>query len=210
MEADFWHKRWEAGQIGFHQGKPNAHLVDHIKTLNLPEGTRVFLPLCGKTHDIAWLLAEGYHVIGAELSALAIDQLFSELGVTPDSTDLGPLKRLSADSIDIYVGDIFDLTLETIGPVDVTYDRAALVALPAGMRAKYAAHLTAITATAPQLVITFQYDQSLIDGPPFSIAADDLRALYDKTYKLTCLAHDDAKGGLKGHPATEEIWHLRR
>ncbi|WP_281857883.1 thiopurine S-methyltransferase [Litoreibacter halocynthiae] len=209
MNPDFWHKRWEAGQIGFHQGKPNAFLVDHLNALNLPDGARIFLPLCGKTHDIAWLLSKGFHVIGAELSQLAIAQLFEDLGVTPEVTKLGPLTRMSADSIDIYVGDIFDLTKGTLGPVKATYDRAALIALPTDMRARYAAHLTAITAEAPQMVITLQYDQGMISGPPFSVIADELRKLYSANYALTRLARDTG-ASVKGHPATEEIWHLHR
>ena len=209
MDPDFWHNRWEAGQTGFHQGKPNAFLVDHLNALNLPDGARMFLPLCGKTHDIAWLLSKGFHVIGAELSQLAIDQLFEDLGVTPEVTELGPLTRMSADRIDIYVGDIFELTKDTLGPVDATYDRAALIALPADMRARYAAHLTAITAKAPQLVITLQYDQGVISGPPFSVIEDELRKLYSAAYALTRLACDN-EAGVKDHPATEEIWHLHR
>ena len=209
MDPDFWHNRWEAGQTGFHQGKPNAFLVDHLNALNLPDGARIFLPLCGKTHDIAWLLSKGFHVIGAELSQLAIDQLFEDLGVTPEVTELGPLTRMSADRIDIYVGDIFELTKDTLGPVDATYDRAALIALPADMRARYAAHLTAITAKAPQLVITLQYDQGVISGPPFSVIEDELRKLYSAAYALTRLACDN-EAGVKDHPATEEIWHLHR
>ena len=209
MDPDFWHNRWETGQTGFHQGKPNAFLVDHLNALNLPDGPRIFLPLCGKTHDIAWLLSKGFHVIGAELSQLAIDQLFEDLGVTPEVTELGPLTRMSADRIDIYVGDIFELTKDTLGPVDATYDRAALIALPADMRARYAAHLTAITAKAPQLVITLQYDQGVISGPPFSVIEDELRKLYSAAYALTRLACDN-EAGVKDHPATEEIWHLHR
>ncbi|SFR65160.1 thiopurine S-methyltransferase [Litoreibacter janthinus] len=208
MEPDFWHKRWESGQIGFHQSKPNAFLVDHIQTLNLPKGARIFLPLCGKTHDIAWLLAEGYQVVGAELSAIAIDQLFDALGVTPDTTKLGPLTRQSADSIDIFVGDIFELDQSTLGPVDAIYDRAALVALPADMRIGYANHLAAITNAATQLLVTFEYDQSFISGPPFAIWEDELRRLYDAHFALECLARGEVSGGMKGHPATEAIWHL--
>lgn len=207
MDPDFWHDRWQENRTGFHQDKPHRLLVDHFETLNLPKGGRVCLPLCGKTRDIAWLLAQGCHVIGAELSRLAIDQLFEDLGVTPEVTELGPLTRMSADGIDIYVGDIFDLTQDTLGPVDATYDRAALIALPADMRVQYAAHLTAITAKAPQLVITLQYDQGVINGPPFSVIEDELRSLYSASYTLTRLARD-TEAGVKGHPATEEIWHL--
>ena len=209
MEADFWHDRWEANKIAFHEGKPNAFLIAHFETLALPKGARVFVPLCGKTSDIAWLLAQGYHVIGAELSALAIDQLFEDLGVTPVTTQNGPLKHVSADSIDIYVGNIFDLTQDILGPIDATYDRAALVAFPAKMRTRYAAHLATITHKAPQMVITFQYDQSLMDGPPFSVTEDEIRSLYGAIYTPERLAHEEAEGGLKGHHATEEVWHLK-
>ena len=208
MEADFWHKRWEAGQIGFHQSKPNSFLVSHFKTLNLPRGARIFLPLCGKTHDIGWLLSQGYHVIGVELSALAVDQLFDDLGVTTEATDLGHLKLLSSESIDIYVCDIIDLTQDTIGTVDAIYDRAALVALPLRMRADYAAHLAELTNAAPQLLVTFEYDQSLISGPPFAIWEDEIRCLYDACYTASCLTRGTVQGGMKGHPATEAIWHL--
>jgi hypothetical protein len=48
-------------------------LVPHFKALSLPEGGRVFLPLCGKTLDIHWLLTGGYRVSGAELRKIAIE-----------------------------------------------------------------------------------------------------------------------------------------
>lgn len=32
---------------------------------------RIFLPLCGKTLDIGWLLERGYRVVGAELRLLS-------------------------------------------------------------------------------------------------------------------------------------------
>jgi thiopurine S-methyltransferase len=209
MEADFWHSRWEAGQTAFHEGVANTLLVKYIQTLNLPKGARIFLPLCGKTHDIAWLLAQGFHVLGAELSAIAIDQLFDALDITPTHRQLGSITHLSADHIDIFVGDIFDLTAPMLEPVAAVYDRAALVALPTQMRDKYAAHLAEITATAPQLLLTFQYDQSALNGPPFSIPEDMVRALYDKQYNLAKLTRETVNGGMKGHPATEEVWHLQ-
>jgi hypothetical protein len=127
MEHSFWHERWESGRIGFHQGKPNKLLLAHFDALGLADRSRVFLPLCGKTRDIAWLLSQGYRVAGAELSELAIRQLFEELGVEPVISNLGQFKRYSATDIEIFVGDIFSLTAELLGPVDAVFDRAALV-----------------------------------------------------------------------------------
>ena len=165
MEPAFWHERWSSNQIGFHQKDINAMLMGQLKVLDLSPGSRIFVPLCGKSHDIAWLLSQGYSVVGAELSKLAIDQLFEELNLIPEISATGALLPYRAPDIDIFVGDIFDLDADTIGPVDATYDRAALVALPQDMRERYAQHMSRLTHSAPQLLICFEYDQNVMQGP---------------------------------------------
>jgi thiopurine S-methyltransferase len=208
MEHSFWHERWESGRIGFHQGKPNKLLLAHFHALGLADRSRVFLPLCGKTRDIAWLLSQGYRVAGAELSELAIRQLFEELGVEPVISNLGQLKRYSATDIEIFVGDIFSLTAELLGPVDAVFDRAALVALPEEMRAAYADHLVYLAETAPQLLVCFEYDQRLQSGPPFSISRDEVRQRYSGVYEIRELARENLADGMKGIPAWESVWLL--
>ena len=209
MESAFWHEKWERNDIPFHASDANPLLVKHFSALALPEGSRVFVPLCGKTLDIRWLLSNGFRVAGAELSPLAIDQLFAELGAEPAIADVRGATHYSADGIDIFVGDIFELTRETLGPIDAVYDRAALVALPENMRARYTAHLTEITSTAPQLVICYEYDQTALDGPPFSISNDEVRKHYGQSYTLTVLSSSSVAGGLKGKcAATENVWLL--
>jgi len=210
MDAAFWHQRWQENVIGFHQSEVNALLAGHFDALSLTEGSRVFLPLCGKTRDIAWLLAQGFRIAGCELSALAVDQLFDDLGVAPERTDLGAVTRYSAPDIDIFVGDVFELTGTALGPVDAVYDRAALVALPEDMRGTYAGHLTAITDRAPQFLICFEYDQTQMEGPPFSVPGDEVHRYYDGRYDVTQVAIKDVTGGLKGRCAATEIaWRLK-
>ncbi len=210
MEADFWHDKWKANQIGFHKAEANPLLLEHLPALGLAKGSRVFVPLCGKTLDIPWLLAQGMRVAGAELSALAVEQLFDGMGVTPEVTEVGTLRRYSADGIDIYAGDIFDLTKAKLGPIDATYDRAALVALPDEMRARYAAHLADITRRAQQLVICFEYDQSKMNGPPFSVSPTEVERVHGAQYGLTTLHSGPMAGGLKGVVEAEEtVWLLR-
>ena len=209
MDAEFWHDKWEKLEIAFHQDAAHDMLAAHFDKLGLAKGSRVFVPLCGKTLDIAWLLSQGYRVAGAELSEIAISQLFEEMDVTPTISDAGALKRYSADGVDIFVGDIFKLTAELLGTVDAIYDRAALVALPEEMRVKYAAHLRDITGTAPQLMISFDYDQSVMDGPPFSVPEAEIRRHYDQAYKIELVESTDVPGGLKGQAeAIENCWLL--
>jgi thiopurine S-methyltransferase len=145
MEASFWHNRWQTNQTGWHERAVNPLLITHFPSLNVPLGGRVFVPLCGKSLDLGWLLSRGYAVAGAELSDLAVTQLFAELGIEPIISAVGKLRLFQGEKIDIFVGDLFDLSREILGPVDATYDRAALVALPEPTRARYTEHLKAIT-----------------------------------------------------------------
>lgn len=209
MKVDFWLQKWANNETAFHHHKANPLLVEHFKALHVESGSRVFLPLCGKTLDIAWLLEQGYRVAGAELSKKAIEQLFDELGKTPAITPLGDLKHYGADNLDIFVGDIFHLSPERLGPVDAVYDRAALVALPEGMRARYTAHLMAITDKAPQLLLTFVYDQNAMEGPPFSIPGEEVHQHYGNSYDVALLASQEVPGGLKGLcAAQDQVWLL--
>ena len=209
MDASFWHNRWQANQTGWHERDVNPLLIAHFPSLSVPPGARVFVPLCGKSLDLGWLLSRGYAVAGAELSELAVTQLYTELGMEARISAVGKLKLFRGEKIDIFMGDIFDLSREILGPVDMVYDRAALVALPETMRVQYTAHLKSITALAPQLVIGYEYDQTVVSGPPFSVTPDELHRHYEDVYTLTPLARVEVPGGLKGKClATEHIWQL--
>jgi thiopurine S-methyltransferase len=209
MDTQFWHRRWENNEIGFHEDAPNPLLVKHVAELALAQGSRVFLPLCGKTLDIHWLLANGYQVRGVELSKIAVEQLFADLAVTPEISRHGELARYRAPAIDIFNGDIFCLSSQLLGPVDAIYDRAALVALDGELRDRYAAHVTQITGRAPQLLICYEYAQSQMTGPPYSIGADEVRRLYGDQYALTLAENASIAGGFKGKlAACESVWIL--
>jgi len=208
MEAAFWRDRWAQNQIGFHEAGGNAALRAHLPALGLAPGARLFLPLCGKTRDIAWLRAQ-FRVVGVERSVTAVEQLFDEMGLTPQVADAGPLRRYAAPGVEVFAGDVFDLDAAALGPVDAVCDRAALVALPPAMRARYAAHGRAITAAAPQLLIVFEYDQAAMDGPPFAVDAAEVARVHGGGYAARRLATAPVDGGLKGVcPADEVVWLL--
>lgn len=210
MEASFWLQKWENNNIGFHKSEANPALVKYFEALSLVQGSRIFLPLCGKTLDIAWLLSNGYRVAGAELAEIAIEQLFMELGVAPKISAAGEAKHYSATNIDIFAGDIFHLSSQMLGSVDAIYDRAALVALPKEIRRRYTAHLMEITHKAPQLLVCYEYDQCLMEGPPFSLSSEEVNQHYGKSYGLNLMASTDMSGGLKGQCAAEEkVWLLQ-
>jgi thiopurine S-methyltransferase len=210
MDTDYWHQKWQADDIGFHQAEGNPLLLACFKELSLPVGGRVFVPLCGKTRDIAWLISQGCRIVGVELSELAVQQLFAEMGLEPAVATKGGMKHYSATDLDIFVGDVFQLTRKMLDPVDAVFDRAALVALPEEMRIRYAGHITDVTCQAPQLLVTFEYDQTQMAGPPFSISDAEIHNHYQDSYRISPLASVDVAGKLKGKcVANENVWLLQ-
>jgi len=209
MEPEFWHRRWELKQIAFHEPSGNALLAKWFYELGLVDDQRIFVPLCGKTRDIAWLLSQRLRVVGAELSEKAVRELFQDLEFDPVVSTRGTFKLYSGPNLDVFVGDFFNLSAQVLGLVDAIYDRAALVAMPGNMRGRYCENLVQITSRAPQLLISFAYDQSLMNGPPFSVDAAQIASHYAAMYELRSLEIIEVPGGLKGVcSAHEQIWCL--
>lgn len=208
MDADFWHERWATRQIRFHQADFNPLMVKYFGTLGLAPAAHVLVPLCGKTRDIAWLLSQGHRVTGAELSETAVQELFDELGAKPDVTQVGALTRYVADTVTVFAGDIFDLTANMLGLVDAVYDRAALVALPEGMRERYITHVVAISDTAPQFLLTYSYDSAEMSGPPFSITNAMVESYYSDTYQVRVCEAVATPAGALPVVAQETAWTL--
>ena len=210
MEQSFWLQRWESRHIAFHKSEVNPGLVNYLPALELPSDSRILLPLCGKTLDIHWLLAQGYPVVGVEWVEMAVQELFAELGVEPEISRGKNGSLYQAAGIDVFVGDILEMTPDELGTVNAIYDRAALVALPHPLRHRYTRQLMMLTDYAPQLLMTFEYDQSLMAGPPFSIEQAELEGHYSDRYHLSQLHSAEVPGGLKGtYPAQEKVWLLQ-
>lgn len=209
MKHEFWHHKWQSNNIGFHLSNPNPLLIKQIHSLNLQPQARIFVPLCGKSLDIHWLLEQEFHVTGIDLSPIAIEELISELKLEFTVSQVGDLIHYHHQNIDLYVGDFFELSLGHISKIDAIYDRAALVALPEHMREAYTQHLVQLTQNASQLLISFEYDQDLLAGPPFSVPEQEIRKYYESLYEIKQLASEYEK--LKGKvDAKENVWLLEK
>lgn len=209
-ENNLWLERWEKREIGFNQNRVNAFLIKYFKKLNLEKNANILVPLCGKSIDIAWFLSEGFSVTGIELSEIAVEELFLELGITPSISNLGEVKLYSSDQLNLFVGDIFKITSKMIGEIDAIYDRAAIVALTKELRIKYAEHLRSISNNAPQLLLCFEYDQSLMNRTPYSVDELEVKMHYAQHYEIELLERVAIAGGFKGKlPASDVVWLLK-
>ncbi|MBT8142400.1 MAG: thiopurine S-methyltransferase [Gammaproteobacteria bacterium] len=181
MQASFWLNKWQQHEIGFHQDDYHPALVKHFPKLE--SGAKILVPLCGKSKDMLWLEAQGYQVVGIELAESAVCDFFSEHGLNFTRTEQGETihYQCTEKNILLIVGDFLalDESILSANSFDALYDRAALVALPAEMRTAYAQQCHALLKhEAKIMLINFNYDQSAMQGPPFSIDRAEIEALW--------------------------------
>lgn len=192
MNKDFWLERWERGEIGFHQDEINPYLRQYWPELRVARGSEVFVPLCGKSRDMLWLCELGHAVLGVELSDIAVQAFFRENGQVPHCVAAGKFECCEAQNIRILCGDFFDLGKNDLAKVGAVYDRASLIALPPEMRERYAHHLVSILPPGTQiLLITLDYPQQEMSGPPFAVSAGEVEALYREHAGVRLLAQLD-------------------
>ncbi|ARP85821.1 thiopurine S-methyltransferase [Bordetella genomosp. 9] len=179
MDREFWLERWREGRTNFHQARVTPPLERLWPTLEFPPGSRIFVPLCGKSLDMAWLAQRGLQVLGVELSPLAVQQFFDEQGLVPRIRRSAMGEHYAAGNIEIICGDVFDMDADTLRSCVGVYDRAALIALPRDMRVRYAEHVYGQLDDRYQgLLITLDYPQAEMDGPPFSVDDDEVQSLF--------------------------------
>ncbi|MGA9666206.1 MAG: thiopurine S-methyltransferase [Gallionella sp.] len=179
MKKDFWLERWQREEIGFHQDDFNPHLRRYWQDMRLAPGSPVFVPLCGKSRDMLWLREQGHRVLGVELSDIAVQAFFRENGYVPNHGPHGKFRHCEANGITILCGDFFDLGKEDLADVQAVYDRASLIVLPPEMRERYVRHLVSILPPATRiLLITVDYPQPEMQGPPFSVSIGEVETLY--------------------------------
>ncbi len=209
QDQEIWHQKWASNQIGFHLNGVNPVLLNHWASLNQTRDKKVFVPLCGKSEDLVWLAKYHVDVQGVELSDIAVRAFFSEQLYTPTVTTIsGQHELYQFDELRIYRGDYFTAPIQ---PVDIIYDRAAMIALPKEIQNDYVEKLKSLLLPAGKiLLVTLDYQQEEMSGPPYSIPASKVRELF-QGLKVTLLAREDAneehhriKKGLTRF--AEEVW----
>lgn len=192
MDQEEWLQSWQDGRIGFNQSQANAMLQRHWDKLQLAPGSRVLVPLAGKSIDMTWLAGQGHQIRGVELSPLAIDQFFAERGLDPAVSQSPSGQHYRAGPYEIICGDIFQLDPSMLQDCAAIYDRAAMVALPAAQRRRYAQAIYAhMPSRSRGLLLTLEYEQQNMQGPPFSVAESELPELLSPGWEWQLLERED-------------------
>ena len=214
MQAEFWQQRWKNGRIRFHSSQVNALLLQYWPQLNLLPKDRVLVPLCGKSLDMPWLLKQGHKVVGVELVEQALHEFSAENQLAFSREHVDELVRWDSADLSVYQGDVFHLNKKILGPIAAIYDRAALIAWPKPQRQAYAQHLKSLMSKGTQmLLISMEYEQEKMNGPPFSVAQAEIEALFSDSCKINVLhtEHTKVKDSWKDRGMQslhEKVYHL--
>lgn len=205
MDKTYWEDVWRNDDLGFHQPQVNKHLQRFWQRLQLTPASRVFVPLCGKSLDMDWLLSEGHEVIGADIAQEAQDQFLVTHQEPVRYTEENKLKLAWQGRLLFIAGDILHMEPEMLRSVDAVYDRAALIALPHAVRQNYALFLAhCLKPGAKMLLITRQAPKEQLT-PPFNVSAAEVDKLYSSNFRIEQLLTEERQDGV-----IEEVFLLKR
>lgn len=185
MELSYWQSKWRKGKTGFHMKDEYPGLPKHWDSLLFDDKPIVLVPLCGKSKDLIWLSEHCEQVVGVEISKLAIEQFFKENLLDANQTTFADFTIYRSNNIEIWNGNFFKLPLHKLPSFDLVYDKAALIALPAEIRKKYAEKIIELCTHKTQILLhQFEYRQDEMNGPPFSVSIEEVRQLFGRQFQL--------------------------
>jgi len=189
--------QWSDGRIGFHLAEVNPIIKKYAgKLLPKPEkneeeescsSTRIFLPLCGKTVDLAYLVPMAGEVVGVEGIRTALEEFTKEqphLMVENKGVQDG-FERYVGNKISLLKGDFFDLDSDkTNGKFGAIYDRASMVAIQPHLRKAYIEVISKLIAPKGKILLVTldrrsESEVARTKGPPFSIPEATVRELFE-------------------------------
>ena len=187
-----WHSHWTNKKPGFHEGRVNTYLQQFLPLFELQAGDTVFIPLCGKAVDILWLSEQGFKVIGVEISKVAVESFFEESRLIYKKHQTEHFVTYQTSNITLFQGDFMHLQAAQLTDCKLVYDRASIVAIESFNRAAYKEKILELIPTGtPMLMVTLDYDQRTMNGPPFSVPVDEIISLYQPEYKVELLQQSE-------------------
>ncbi|GHE21472.1 thiopurine S-methyltransferase [Halomonas urumqiensis] len=203
-----WIERWRDGRIGFHRDLAHPALLKHWPSLGVRPGTKVLVPLCGKSLDMRWLGQHDHPVLGIELAPLAIEQFVEEGPGMVSRYRQGGFDVTRQANVELWCGDFFHFHIDQAAEIGAFYDRAALIALPPATRQRYAFHLAQLTPPgACGLLISLTRPEGLGVGPPYHVSAEEVRERFEPNFRVTFVEQGEPE---EGSGFRETIWSLVR
>jgi SAM-dependent methyltransferase len=160
-----WNARYAEGNLPWDTGAPDEHLVATVRAGVVTPG-RTLEVGCGTGTNALWLAAQGFDVLGVDLSPLAIEKSRAKAAAAGSGCRFDVLDFLAAEPAG--------------GPFDFVFDRGCFhVFDDAAVRAQFAARVAARLAPGGQWLslIGSTEGPARDTGPPRRSAGEVLAAL---------------------------------
>ncbi len=216
MNNQLWIAKWKRNDIAFHQLSINPLLQRYIANLNLSSGDQILVPLCGKSIDITWLSKSKFHVIGVELSEIAIQAYFDALKVIPEKHHQRHFTKWSYQNIEIWCGDIFDLKKMDLAKIKLLYDNASLTAFSAEDRIQYVRHFSDNLPHDCQILLITDETPDDQQFNSMKTIDSEVTALYAAHHKIellhgeNCFKKDPEYPEGPNRPMEEKVYLIKR
>lgn len=210
MNKVFWNNKWENNEIGFHQNNVTPLLKKYLHYFLDKNSIKksCLLPLCGKTFDLIYLSEFFKEVTGVELIKKAIEDFYIENNLEMRTRN----SSISSKNIEIFNEDFFSFNKSENKKYSYIFDRASLIAISPVSREKYVQSIKRSMSTNCKIfLITIEYKQDQIEGPPFSLSDDDVKSLF-KDFKLEKLCRESVIGQnqkFKGLNIFQSAWLIK-
>ena len=151
---------------------------------------------------MAWLASRGHRVLGVELSPLAVEQFFAEHGLEAEVFETRYGRHHRAGGIELICGDAFALDADALAGCAAVFDRAAMIALPEDLRARYVDDLYGqLPAHCRGLLVTLEYPAHEKEGPPFPVTEAEVRTRFASRWRVDLLQRQDILADQPGFQA---------
>ncbi|MGA0556913.1 thiopurine S-methyltransferase [Larkinella sp. VNQ87] len=169
MEKQAWAESWEASNNRFHRQDVHPYVLKHLTPFALMEKS-ILVPLCGRSLDLVYFSQFAERVVGVEQAESVILQFFAENQLAYEKVG----ERYISNNLTIFCKDLFALTPEEVGEINLVYDRASLAALPLPLRVGYLQKMEELTSPGTQYFLTTLEYAPEMDSAPYSIAPEEV------------------------------------
>lgn len=200
QDIEYWANRHKCHATQWHIDEVHPHLLKYLSQLTqqswekpgVEKKLKFFVPLCGKTKDIPFLVNLGFQVFGVEAVHSVVEELTQENNLELEFDDSRLLYHNKENTLQIYCGDFFKCPIEQYGPFDCVWDRNSFIALDYSFRPAYLEVMKRSVGYGSKhdfryLLQSVKYQKAKTTGPPRAVYEEDIDSFFRSWADVTFL-----------------------
>ncbi|KAL3214682.1 hypothetical protein MRX96_034747 [Rhipicephalus microplus] len=210
---DFWTAWWKEGSPTWQRPGVCRRLAAKKDVILAGKtNAQVFIPLCGKAHELKWFRDMGHRVVGVEFVEECVHEYFHEndLQVVESVCPVIKCKILQTPdkTIRIFICNIFDFKSECAGPMEIIWDRSGFTCVLQEDRPRY---VTLMKSLLAKDFLLRPLGSPLQCTLVYTVDAATIKKLYEDVAKITLLDSktNESPRFLDGRASANTfLWHM--